>query len=73
MNELFSAKSIQWSDKKIKAHEQKIIAVAKKWQAERDMTGETLAMAIWNKFGYPTNVKNGKVQIWAGRQVIAEI
>ena len=63
----------QMTAKQVAKFESKMIATANEWKQKYSTTPEKLALAIWNKYGYPTQVKNEKVQIWARRQVIAEI
>lgn len=50
---------------------QKAIAKATEWNQK--YTKEQLAMAVWNAFGLPTEIKNDKVIIYANHKVIAEI
>lgn len=60
--------------KQIAKFESKMIQQAQEWKTKFFANDpEKLAEAIWNKYGYPVQVKNGKVQIWARHQVIAEV
>jgi len=49
----------QWTAKQHEAHENKIIAQANIWLQK--YSAEQTAMNIWNKYGYMSGTKNGKV------------
>lgn len=61
-----------WNKKQVAKFENKMIETAKNWKANGAKL-EQLAENIWRAYGYQTQVKNNKVEIWARHQVIAEI
>ena len=60
------------SKKQVAKFESKMIETAKTWKSNGAKL-EQLAENIWRTYGYQTQVKNKKVEIWARHQVIAEI
>lgn len=49
----------QWTPKQHEKHESKMIEQANIWLQK--YTAEQVAMIIWNKYGYLSDAKNGKV------------